>query len=70
MAGAAVNAGLPHAKQAAGQQPPTARLPNGPAIASPLCPLPLCRHPLNAEPPLSQLLEAGFHTPTALHYVR
>ncbi|KAI7840931.1 hypothetical protein COHA_005362 [Chlorella ohadii] len=28
------------------------------------------KHPLNAEPPLPQLLEAGFHTPTALHYVR
>eukprot|EP00887_Chlorella_sp_A99_P001111 scaffold14.g1111.t1 len=27
-------------------------------------------HPLNSEPPLSQLLEAGFHTPVALHYVR
>ncbi|XP_024387212.1 nitrate reductase [NADH] [Physcomitrium patens] len=28
------------------------------------------RHPFNCEPPLSTLMEAGFLTPTSLHYVR
>ncbi|KAL4420023.1 hypothetical protein ABPG77_001273 [Micractinium sp. CCAP 211/92] len=28
------------------------------------------KHPLNAEPPLSALLAAGFHTPASLHYIR
>lgn len=28
------------------------------------------RHPFNCEPPLSSLMEAGFLTPVALHYVR
>lgn len=28
------------------------------------------RHPFNCEPPLATLMEAGFLTPTSLHYVR
>ena len=28
------------------------------------------RHPFNCEPPLPQLMEAGFITPAAIHYVR
>ena len=28
------------------------------------------RHPFNVEPPLSKLMEQGFITPAALHYVR
>ena len=28
------------------------------------------RHPFNCEPPLKDLMEAGFITPSALHYVR
>lgn len=33
-------------------------------------PYSLRRHPLNCEPPLGMLMERGFLTPSALHYVR
>lgn len=29
-----------------------------------------CKHPLNAEPKLSSLFDAGLITPNSLHYVR
>ena len=28
------------------------------------------RHPFNCEPPLTKLMDAGFITPAAIHYVR